>query len=256
MKQLFFLMLLPLVYVVSCADLERDNLLDPLNPQSFTERAILVEMFVNDSTGYDYCEYAVEAMEEISLREENEGKIITLEYHVTKSGWNDPLSLNETNQRYHEYIPSTNERGIPDAFFNGTGLRVQGASEENIYNRYAAAVDQLLGDTGYFLIEAEKKIAGNVINLDVTIARLGNSDKSDLSVNAVVYENRGTSGQRFLVKKILPRQIISRFDSGQVKNFSFSAAMSANDTMERMKVVVFLQDQNSSGREIYQVAQF
>jgi len=245
-----------LALLVSCADLERDNMLDPQNPQSVTERVILVELFVNDSTGYDYCEYAVESMEQICLREENAGKIIALEYHVTKAGWNDALALNEANQRYHEYVPTTDKRGIPDAFFNGLEVRVQGASEENIYNRYSDAVDQLLGDSGYFLIEAEKTTTGTVIDLDVTIARLGNSDKTDLSVNAIVYENRETPGQRFIVKKILPRQIISRFDSGQVKNFSFSAVMSPNDTMERMKVAVFLQDQGSSNRAIYQVAQF
>ena len=256
MKQIFLLMLSALILVFSCADLDRDNLLDPQNPNSYTDRAVLVELFINDSTGYEYCEHAIETIEEIGLREENDGKLFVLEYHLTNAGWNDKFASSENNQRYHEYIPASSQRGIPDAFFNGLGLRVQGASEVNIYHRYSAAVEQLIGDKGYFLFEAEKEIVDNFLNLDVTIARLGNSEKKNLTVNAVVFEDLGRQGQRYVVRKVLPRQTISSFDSGQVKNYRFSASLSNVESIDQTYVLVFLQDQNKTTRDIYQVAKF
>lgn len=256
MKQLLSFGIIALLIIFACADLERDNLLDPKNPLSSTEKAVLVELFINDSTGYDYCEYAVDTIEEIGLRDENQGKLFVLEYHVNNPDWNDAFALNENTQRYHEYVPSAAERGIPDAFFNGREVRVQGASQQNVYSRYSAAVDNVIDHKGYFIIEAEKNISGNALNLDVTVARLGNSEKKDLAINAVVYEDLGIERQRFVVRKILPRQIIGRFDSGQIKRFKFSANVTNAENIYQTFVLVFLQDQSKSTRDIYQSAKF
>lgn len=256
MKQFILKILAVFMLALACADLERDNVLDPLNPRSFTERAVVVELFVNDSTGFEYCDYAIETIEEISLRDENEEKLFVLEYHLTNTGWNDKFALNECNQRYHEYIPTTGQRGIPDAFFNGLSQRVQGASEENVYSRYSAVVDQFIDDKGYFIVEGVKEIVNNSLNLEVTIARLGNSEKKNLTVNVVAFEDLGNMGQRYVVRKIFPRQSISSFDSGQVKNFNFSATVSNVQNFDQLYVLVFVQDQNSASREIYQAAKF
>ncbi|UCE06986.1 MAG: hypothetical protein JSW07_02805, partial [bacterium] len=133
MRKLFLFIIL-CWFIFDCGDLDRDNPLDPKNPNSSVERAILVELFVNDSTGFEYCSYALDALERLAQREEFKDNLFVLEYHLINRthNWNDSYALDEFNQRYYQYVPNLNERGIPDAMFNGLVSRVQGASLENI----------------------------------------------------------------------------------------------------------------------------
>jgi len=67
LKKLCFLSIL-LVLLFQCGKLDRNNPLDPKNPGADLERTILAELFVNDSTGYEYCNYALDAMEKLAQR--------------------------------------------------------------------------------------------------------------------------------------------------------------------------------------------
>ncbi len=244
--------------IFACADLDRDNPLDPKNPDSTVDRAILVELFVNDSTEFEYCDYALDAMERLAQREEFKDNLYLLEYHLANQihGWNDIYAQDEFNQRYYQYVPNVSERGIPDAMFNGLVKRIQGASIENIDNRYAEAADQLLGKSCYFHIEAEKRISNNSLQLEVTIARYGNSDEANIELNAVLYEDMEMSRHHAVVRKIFQKQIISEFKHSEIRLFNFSGQLPQVENINNLFVLIFLQDQQSSKKEVLQVAKF
>jgi len=245
-------------FIFDCADLDRDNPLDPKNPNSSVDRAVLVELFVNDSTGFEYCDYALDAIERLAQREEFKDNLYVVEYHLTNrtSDWNDNYALDEFNQRYYQYVPNLNQRGIPDAMFNGLVNRVQGASLENIDNRYSEAADQFLGQSSYFHIEAEKQISNNFMQLEVTVARYGKSDGANIDLNAILYEDIGTARHHYVARKILQKQTIPKIKHGEIKSFHFSEQLPQVNNINNLFVLVFLQDQQSAKKEVLQVAKF
>lgn len=257
MRKLYPFIILFLV-MFDCADLDRDNPLDPKNPNSSVDRAVLVELFVNDSTGFQYCNYALEALERLAQREEFKGNLFILEYHLTNRShnWNDIYALDEFNQRYYQYVPNISHRGIPDAMFNGLVQRVQGASFEKIDNRYSEAADQFLGQKCNFQIEAKKHISNNSITLEATIARYGKSDATNIDLNAVLYEDIGTARHHYVARKILQKQTIPKINHGEVKSFHFSEQLPQVKNINNLFMLVFLQDQLGEKKEVLQVAKF
>jgi len=257
LRTIFPVIILCLLFL-DCADLDRDNPLDPKNPNASVAKAILVELFMNDSTGFEYCNYAVAAMERLAQRAEFKNKLYVLEYHLINrtQGWNDIYARDEFNQRYYQYVPSVNERGIPDAMFNGLIKRVQGASLENIDNRFAEAADQLLGQSCFFYIEAEKQISNNSMQLEVTIAMYGKSNEENLDLNVILYEDLGTSRYHFVARKVFQKQTIPKFKHGEIKSFNFSEQLPQVNNINNLFVLVFLQAQQSSTKEVLQVVRF
>lgn len=257
MKQIASLMIIGLV-LVHCGDLERDNPFDPKNPDATIAQTIAVELFVNDSTGFEFCSYATAAIEELAQEANYRDKICVLEYHLTNrvSGWNDSYAMDEFNQRYYEYVPNSSERAIPDAMFNGLTKRVQGASFENIKQRYISALGALVGRTSPFGLQAIKKLSGNSIELDVRLAMYGNGAKENLQLIAVLYEDLNVTGHRYLVRQILPRQTIVRIQHGEIKSFHFSTPLPKYQNATSLYAVVLVQDSQSSKKEILQAASF
>ena len=60
MKKYIFHLLVFLIILLRCGNLDRDNALDPKNPNSKANRIILIELFVVENTGYEYCNTALE----------------------------------------------------------------------------------------------------------------------------------------------------------------------------------------------------
>jgi len=254
----FFLLILLSLFLCYCGDLDRDNPLDPKNPKSNVERAILAELFVNDSTSYDYCNFALDAIEKLSQQNEFKGKLFVLEYHLTNrtSDWDDVYALDQCNQRYYNYVSNSNERAIPDAFFNGKAARVQGASRENIDHRYLTAAQNFLGLKSYFGIEGTKKKFNNSIQLTISIARYGNSWEDDIEVNVVLYEDLESARHRYVVRKIFQPQTITTIKPGGIKSLTFTEPLSQFQHIENLYLMVILQDKNGPTKEVYQVAKF
>ena len=250
-----FILLLILIY---CADLDRDNPLDPKNPGSSVNRAILVELFVNDSTGFEYCNYALDAIEQLAQREDYRDKLFVLEYHLTNhnANWNDIYASDEFNQRYYEYVPRTSERGIPDAMFNGSVDRVQGASREKIDERYTNVAQALIGQESFFRIDAEKNISNNNMLLDVVVARYGRSAAKDIDLNVILYEDLKAPRHRFVVRKIFQKQSIPFINRGEMKSCQFSEPLPAVEDIDNLYALIFLQHQTGSNKEVFQVAKF
>jgi hypothetical protein len=254
----FFPFIIFSVLIFNCGDLDRDNPLDPKNLNSSVDRIILVELFVNDSTKFNFCDYALDAIERLAQREEFKDNLYVLEYHLANrtSNWNDNYALDEFNQRYYQYVPNLSERGIPDAMFNGLVSRIRGASLENIDNRYSEAADKLLGQSSYFQIEAEKNISNNLFRLEVSIAKYGRSDEDNIDLYAVLYEDVGTPRHHHVVRKIFQKQSIPKIKHGETKSFTFSEQLPQVNNINNLFVLVFLQDQQGSKKEVFQVAKF
>ena len=245
------------LFFISCADLERDNSLDPKNSNSYVDRKVLVELFVNDASGYDYCYQALKTIEQISERDDFNNKLLILEYHVKIEGYNDPNSLLACYEKYKEYVPTQSERGIPDAFFNGKIVRVQGATIPDVVEaRYLSVLEGLTGEKGYYRMEANKSIVGNFIDLDIRLAKLGSQSKKNISINAVLYEDLGVQNHRFVVRHIFQQKLINFINSGEIKAFNFSAQLSNVQNMNSIYTLVFVQNQNANTKEVYQVEKF
>lgn len=241
-----------------CGNLDRDNPLDPKNPGSETDRIILAELFVNDGTGFEYCNYARDALEKLSQREEFKNNLLVLEYHLTNqtAGWLDGFARDEFNQRYYEYVPIASERGIPDAMFNGLAHRVQGASREKIEERYADVANAFLGQKSYFHIDAEKRFAGSVLTVNVDVAKYGKSDAENINLNVILYEDLKIPCYRYVARKIFQSQAIPLIKNGEAKSFVFSEQLPKIDQVSNLFVIVLIQELNGTTKEILQAARF
>lgn len=254
----FFIFIVVVLLLARCEDLDRNNPLDPKNPNSQIDRATLVEVFVNDSTGFEYCNYALDAIEKLSQREEFKTNFFVVQYHVTNrnANWNDLYARDEFNQRYYEYVPITSERGIPDAMFNGLQNRIQGASLEKIEERYAAAASALSGQKSFFRIEATKKITGNVMSVNVDVARHGRSDAENIDVNVILCEDLKQPRYRYVARKIFQKQSLSIIKRGEAKSFVFAEQLPIIEQIDNLFVIIIIQEQNGTAKEILQAARF
>lgn len=254
----YFPFILLFLILSRCGDLDRDNPLDPKNPGSETNRMILAELFVNDDTGFEYCNYALDALEKLSQREEFKTNLLVLEYHLTNqtADWNDEFARDEFNQRYYEYVPTANARGIPDAMFNGLAHRIQGASQEKIEERYSNVANALLEQKSYFHIDAEKRIAGNNISINVDLARYGRSDAENINLNVILYEDLKIPRYRHVVRKIFQNQTIPLIRNGEVKSFVFSEQLPNIAQISNLFFIILVQEQNGTTKEVLQAARF
>ena len=256
MKKYIFHLLVFLIILLRCGNHDRDNALDPKNPNSKANRIILIELFVVENTGYEYCNTALENLEEICESDNYRGKVLLLEYHLRKDDLNDSYALPQCYDRYVEYAPLQSDRGIPDAFLNGKIDRVQGASVEKASARYDDVLSGLTGKKSYFRFEVNKQVEGNSIDLDVKVVRLGRNKKQDLNLFVVLYEDIETDLHHYVVRKIFQPQTINSIKPGEVKSFFFSDHSNNIQNMENVHAVVFIQGQDKTTMEVYQAAKF
>jgi hypothetical protein len=256
LKKYIFHTSLILFVLLHCGDLERDNVLDPKNPNSKANRIVLVELFVVENTDYEYCNTALDALEELCESENFRGKVLALEYHIKKDNLSDSYALTQCYDRYVEYEPIQTNRGIPDAFFNGKIERVQGASIAKVKDRYETILAELTNNKSYFRFEAKKTIEGNSFGLNVKVVRLGTKKKENLNLIVVLYEDVGTDLHRYVVRKIFEHQTINSINPGEVKSFYFSDHLTGVHNMENIHAIVFMQSQDNATMEVYQAAEF
>ena len=249
-------MLLILIISLHCGNLERDNVLDPKNPNSKANRIVLAELFVVENIGYEYCNTALDALEDLCESDNYRGKVLALEYHIKKDNLGDSYSLTQCYDRYVNYEPIQANRGIPDAFFNGKLERIQGASKEKIRDRYETVLAGLANKKSYFRFEANKTIEGNSFGLNVNVVRLGTKKKENLNLIVALYEDIGTDLRRHVVRKIFEHQTINSINPGEVKSFFFSDHLTGVQNMEDIYAIVFMQDQDEATMEVYQAAKF
>jgi hypothetical protein len=222
----------------SCDELERSNPLDPKNPESESDRFVLIENFTNSSTGWP-TELGSVNLAKLGPSALNSHFVI-LEHHIEKTNGTDPDALEESYNRYLELVPSISEQGLPDVFFDGLADRVQGASNDNsAFTRYKAALDKRYLDKAYFLLEPTMSTIANILTINVKIARLGSDDISDTIVKMILAEQ---NENRLFVRHISLMKAMSTFKAGTVINVNSIVEQKSNWDLAKLKAIVFIQD--------------
>ncbi len=212
MKKILFLGLLFIfsagLFFTACADLDRDNILDPKNASSKRDGRVVAELFT--TTGPDvpavynqYNAYALNAID--SLQKDYGPRFITLVYHRNSSRYKDAQAVPLVEPYYEEYTIHYDSgspgrfKGVPDLFINGPALRVQGASSvHSVIVRAQALINKVLPQSGLFTIESDIEKNGDNITGTLRIAPLGNKESPDLRVRVLLTRDDGLF-QRVLV---------------------------------------------------------
>ena len=237
--------------VISCADLDRSNPLDPKNPNSQSTKVVLVEAFVSQGTGEPYNDYALEALDKL-MRTYNTN-VIVLEYHVQAVAGEDPLATDANLAKYRNYELESDKRASPDVFFSGNVSRVQGASSANVaYSRYEDALLTALNAVSHLTIEAKAKLSGAILSVDVEVARLGSSKASNVTLFMAIIEDLDAAKQHRVVREFLPIETLGTLEAGEIVNAERQIQLSPQLANSNFQVVVFAQNTGSGG--VYQAA--
>lgn len=173
----------------ACDDIARDNVLDPKNPDSYSQPVILVEAFVN--TEVLYSDWAIQGLTNLAATYGED--VVIAEYHRDLTGYPDDYNDPSTDQKFtnlHDKYVGQNAdipRSVPDVFINGYENRISGAADANSVNEQSSGiVENLLSQKNYYRIEPiiENNGGGN-INVACRIARLANRSAEGLKVRVI-----------------------------------------------------------------------
>jgi hypothetical protein len=227
-----------ILVTVSCDDIPRDNPFDPKNPASFRSQPILLEAFVNnneDPINAEVNQYMLTALNQ--LISEYSDKIAIAEYH--RGSLEDSLSRSENDILYNKYLSGLGSslKGVPDVFINGIATRITGASStENARARLETAVESFLTDISEFTLEVQISRANSQIEIDVNIAKLGDSGAEDIVVRTILTEFLQSPFHKNVVRRILNPEIIPSIENGEIKTVSITP-FPAKTSAER-KVII------------------
>ena len=237
-----------LLLLVACENLERNNPLDPKNPGSERRRVVFVEAFVNDTAPFSA--FAVQALDSLAATFHQQ-QVVIVEHHLPSAKFIDAVALSESADRYK--ILTTAAPAVPDLFFNGAQNRVQGASTTGTAAfRYRHAIQTEIDKVAHFTIEAQKTISANQIDIEATVARLGNESFSQFAVTAMIAEDLGAAGHHHVVRKILLPENFSGITASERKPVHFTTSLPSAVNTGRIQVIVMAEHTTDLGREILQ----
>ena len=250
-KLVFLLLSIFNILIISyCAEIDRDNLLDPKNSASSRQSVVVLEGFVTvseDENQPQYNQYALEALNQ--LKDNYGNRIVLLIYHRNSTAYIDPRSLDNVNPLYQNYLNIAGGRsGVPDVFINGPLSRVQGASNSvNVYERTNLIIDEKIKELSYFTVEADIRDKINHFEISCRVAALGNKSAGDLLLRIYLLANYEESAPYFYhaVNNIIDPIPINRIDAGEF--IEETILIEKNQQSER--IILILSDKNL--QEIY-----
>lgn len=179
-----------------CKDLDRDNNLDPKNPDAASYQIAVVENFVHRYTTGDsvnaYIRNSQEALYELTGKYQQ--RMIIAEYHMrlTDTTKKDTFALPENETRYVNEYQGGALRGFPHTFFNGHQIAIQGASSKAVARqRYETTLDSLTTKTSRFYGQAEMDVQGDSLTVRSRLVKFGEEDASNLLVEYLLLEDKG-----------------------------------------------------------------
>lgn len=239
-----------LLFLGACEELERNNPLDPKNPRSEQPHLVFVEAFVNDATPFS--PFALRALDSLASAFSSD-HLLVAEHHLPSASFTDAYALPESADRYR--LLATENQGVPDVFFNGSAIRLQGASGTRAASlRYHAALQTTAGEITHFTIAAKKNVSVTYIEINATLARLGSSRFPQFAVLAVVWEDLSSSGHHHVVRKVFSPEIFSGIEAGETKSARFAANVPNVHDATRLQAAVILEHNIDSGKEVLQAA--
>ena len=240
-------MMIAALLLFGCGDLERDNLLDPKNEDSYSEVPILIEAFVNSELSYN--EAALDALDDIEDTYKNE--VLILEYHreilVNDSVYDDEYSNSLFTGLHQYYADNYNNypMAIPDIYLNGSKGRILGASSSaSVVDRIEDLLPGLLNEKSDYNMEAEMSASGSKLNINYKVARLGNRSSSGLQLQVALVKNFGMSHANRVVQFVnYPVfETISRTNAGEYAEGNLSFDLSDIDNLPDTAIFKIVQE--------------
>jgi hypothetical protein len=219
-----FKLLIGILLLAACSDIPRDNILDPGNPNSFQSSTILIEAFVNTNNPFSFNQWALQALDSVKLL--YGVKILIAEYHRNTSQYLDPYSNTDIFEPlYEKYVEnsSSNLKGVPDIFINGTTHRVQGASSvSSVITRLNSIISELVILNNHFTLEPGAiKVNGDELIASCKIARLGSQSAEDLLLKMILVQRVNLQELKRVAVDLKKSNVISRLAAGDIITINF-----------------------------------
>lgn len=224
------------------------------------QRMILIEEFTQASC----VPCAAQNLAFNALLSANESKLVSVKYHTSWPGVDPMNTFNaaDVNTRVYYYIDQMT--GVPHAIMDGSailGVNYAGAP---------ANLDQNMIDEQYLVpapydIEATAMVSGPTLTIDVTTTARAEIISGDLKVHVVLIEDPveytsppGSNGETSFphtMRAMFPDASGSSIGTptiNQADNFSFTYTIPVSLVTSNLKVVVFIQDDDT--KEVHQAA--
>lgn len=206
-------------------------------------RVVMVEAFLRE-----YCANCaiVEPIIEQLADEYDRSEVIFLEERAYEL-----YSLDEIRDRYAWYVPIEENRGTPRILCNGLNQNIYSSST---YATIKGKINLELAKEAKISISADRSSNSTTTTISGTIKNISSSTLDSLVVNGMVFKDRGETGLRYSVADILEEQkeTIATFGAGSSYNFSLTLSNDINWDANHFHGVIFVQDTNSSTKEILQ----
>ena len=225
-RYLFSLLLVLLLS--ACTDIPRDNLLDPKNPDGYSESLVLIEAFVNTSSTIPggYSEMALAGLDEVQAFYDK--KIIIVEYHRDVQDYDDPLNTEDSNIRFTELHKAYTAgkdipRAVPDIFINGAGRRVSGASSAaSVAEQVRRKTADLVDEKNYLGMEIETEwLETDKIQVTCRIASLGNKAAENKKLRLIYLSKGQTSLNRRVAQDLVTSKNMPDISKGGIVKVTF-----------------------------------
>ncbi|MBM4403429.1 MAG: Omp28-related outer membrane protein [Candidatus Cloacimonetes bacterium] len=210
----------------------------------------LVVVEIGTGTWCVYCPGAAMGAHDL---ETNGHAVGIVKYHSGDS-YNIPASTSRIN-----YYGIT---GFPTAYFDGLNPSVGGSASSSLYNNYLPKVNARLAVPSKYTIAANGTMTGNLVNIDVTVAKPEEDTNTGVKLHAVVTESYipqiwfNQTHVHNVTRAMVPSASgsdISLATGGQV-TIPLSFTFQPGWQLGRMEVVFFLQ--NNSSKEILQAVKY
>ena len=228
LKYLFSLLLLLLL--ANCSDIPRDNLLDPKNPDGFTDSVILIEAFVNTSSTIPggFSEMAEEGLNEV--QDFYGSQVIIVAYHRDVQTYDDSLNTEASNIRFTELHDAYTDgksipRAVPDIFINGAGRRVSGASSAtSVAEQVRHKTVDLTDEKNYLSMDVQATfLQYNEIQVSCRIASLGNKSTKNKKLRLIYLREGQTSGALPAVLDLVMGENMPDISKGGIVKVTFDS---------------------------------
>lgn len=226
------------ISLISC-EIDRDNPLDPKNPDNSFQRINLVELFYKKDN--ELSNFATQAFEVLSSDGTYKDQIALIQYELFSSNSISGVQNFYENERANETF------GVPDFFLNGNEGRAQGASSySNALRNYKETLQEATNGEfreSDFTFWAELQPEGNSLTIQTELGNVSEIRKSNLALRGVVVENKG-GNFKFSAIQLLSTRNIPLLEAGEVEKFSFPSVPISDlqNRLENLSVVVWVEE--------------